>query len=669
MRKRDFLSFLLAGSLTLASSGCVKVERIEPTGPTQTTATAPAEVRPQDDYYYYINKDSVDHATFVYGTSTAADAFDDLIVQNQVKDIVREVLRGTDYEAGSEEDIIRKAYHAYMDYDFDNSPAPQDLVDLLNRIDSASSVEELMEIDAILVRDYALDGILNFFVTNDEHRAGQNILKFHQLQSVLVANFTEVRESDAALDQLKQGGLLISRAMGHEGETAEASGSAVAYLALDIYEATDLEALDDPFGHAVSEDWSFEKACSNFRSFDLKKYLSDSGLTASAIGMVNITDPGQFEKLGELFTETNLEALKIWEMGRLFTKYRRFLVSSSSYEELMGFVQLFYVPKEEQVFQEILEVFYEQTDPLYVERYYTDEMDEALVSMCDDIKGGYEKLIREATWLSEPTRDELLRKLNNLTYITGKDVKRHNNADFRDISGENYYELYRDYLTLMKQQSFRRLTRSSAEDPISMPMQMFNAQYDPCRNLITITVSITNAPFFDSHADYFTNLGGLGFVIAHEMGHAFDSDCILYDSRGVYDPSWIPQEDMDALLERNEKAASYFEQNFTIFGLYHVDGEATLGENYADLGAMECISSLARSDEDLRKLFTNFAACWCSMKTDTAIIDQLAYDVHSPEVIRVNAILSTLPAFIELYDVQEGDGMYIPPEKRISRWH
>lgn len=669
MRKRDFLSLLLVGSLTIASSRCVKVESIKTVPQAETTVTAPSEVRPQDDYYYYINQDSVEGATFQYGTSTAANAFDELIIQNQVKDIIREVVRGSDYEEGSEEDIIKKAYQAYMDYHFDSSSAPQDLVDLLNRIDSVSSVEELMEIDAILVRDYALDGILNFFVTNDEHRAGKEILKFHQIQSVLVAEFTEVRESDAALTDLKQGGLLISRAMGHEAEAAEASGNAIAYLALDIYEGTDPVALDDPFGHAVSEDWTAEKAYANFSSFDLEKYLSASGLDTSSIEFFNITDPRQFEKLGSLFTEENLLGLKIWEMGRIFTKYRRFLVSESSYEELIGFVQLDYVPKEEQVLKEIMEVFYEETDPLYVERYYTDETDTALISMCDDIKGGYAKLISEATWLSEPTRDELLRKLDNITYVTGKDVKRHNNADFKDIFGGNYYELYRNYLTLLKQKSFRNLTEPSAEDPVSMPMQMFNAQYAPCRNRITITVAVTNAPFFDSNADYFTNLGGLGFIIAHEMGHAFDSDCILYDSNGVYDPSWVPQEDMEALVKRNEEAASYFEKNFTIFGLYHVDGKATLGENYADLGAMECISSLARSDEDLERLFRNFAKCWCCMKTDTAIIDQIAYDVHSPEVIRVNAILSTLPAFIEVYDVQEGDGMYIPPKNRISRWH
>ena len=54
---------------------------------------------------------------------------------------------------------------------------------------------------------------------------------------------------------------------------------------------------------------------------------------------------------------------------------------------------------------------------------------------------------------------------------------------------------------------------------------------------------------------------------------------------------------------------------------------------------------------------------------DLAILHQLAYDSHSPEVIRVNAILATVDEFYEVYGVNENDGMYIAPENRISRWY
>ena len=36
----------------------------------------------------------------------------------------------------------------------------------------------------------------------------------------------------------------------------------------------------------------------------------------------------------------------------------------------------------------------------------------------------------------------------------------------------------------------------------------------------------------------------------------------------------------------------------------------------------------------------------------------IAIDVHSPDEIRVNAVLSAQPEFRELYGIEEGDGMY-----------
>ena len=153
------------------------------------------------------------------------------------------------------------------------------------------------------------------------------------------------------------------------------------------------------------------------------------------------------------------------------------------------------------------------------------------------------------------------------------------------------------------------------------------------------------------------------------MGHAFDSNNIVYDQSGSYNPKWIAEEDMKTLLKRNEKAVSYFEDNFTVFGIHHVDGKLTLGENFADLGGMECVTSLAKNKDDLKKIFESYAITWGRKVVDVMLIDQLAYDEHSPAIIRVNAILSAFDCFYDVYDVKEGDGMYIAPEKRISRWY
>ena len=44
----------------------------------------------------------------------------------------------------------------------------------------------------------------------------------------------------------------------------------------------------------------------------------------------------------------------------------------------------------------------------------------------------------------------------------------------------------------------------------------------------------------------------------------------------------------------------------------------------------------------------------------------MAVDVHSPSKIRVNAVLSVQQEFRDLYDIEEGDGMY--QEKMPEIW-
>jgi putative endopeptidase len=199
-----------------------------------------------------------------------------------------------------------------------------------------------------------------------------------------------------------------------------------------------------------------------------------------------------------------------------------------------------------------------------------------------------------------------------------------------------------------------------------MSPQTVNACYAP-NNTVTITVAIMTPPYFDEQADDMTNLGALGFIVAHEVGHAFDSKNIKYDAQGRYNPDWLPAEDLKALEEREKLFSDYF-SSYTILDVYHVDGELTMGENYADMGGMECITSLAKNREELRTLFESFAYSWSELASDTDAIEYLSEDVHSPNKVRVNAVLSSSDAFYEAYDVQPGDAMYVKPEDRVRRW-
>ena len=647
-------------------TGCgAVVVPTESTGETTVKELAPA--RAQDDYFRFINQGRFDEAEFEYGSQASGSSFDIKLVDEQVEGIIKDVAKGSGYKKGSEEDIIKTAYDSFLAYDFKNEPIPEDLMAMIDAADNCKTVDELLKVDAKLVRDYGMEGFFRAAPNVDPFDPQNRVLAFNPYASVLSTSFLDLKESLFAADSVMSDAKVVLATRGYDKETAEKTGKALAYLTIDLYEATDMELAEAQFDYEYTKILKPAEAKALLSNVDLDSYFKEIGFDVSKIKNYALTDEGQLKALNAMMVDENIDALKTWEIANIYNKYQRYI--APHYSQLAGMIKKNYDSIEKQVVDEVQAAFPEETDPIYVERYYTAEMDKKLRDMCDDIKDGYRKLIANATWLSEPTRKELLKKLENIVYVTGSTLERHNNSEYQNIAGKNYYELYINYQRLNTQKQIKKLGEPVSRTDILMEMQVLNACYNPSFNNITITVAIMNDPFFSVDADYYTNLGGLGMVIAHEMGHAFDSNCIVFNSKGEYKPDWIPAEDRATLKARNEKAVRYFEDNFKVFGIYHVDGEQTLGENYADLGAMECIASLAKTKEDRLKLFENYATIWSEMRTDDAIINQVADDVHSPSVIRVNAVLSTVEAFYETYDVKDGDGMYIAPEKRISRWY
>ena len=83
---------------------------------------------------------------------------------------------------------------------------------------------------------------------------------------------------------------------------------------------------------------------------------------------------------------------------------------------------------------------------------------------------------------------------------------------------------------------------------------------------------------------------------------------------------------------------------------------------------MECVTNIIDDKAELERLFRRYAESWCMLMVDSDGIDQLLTDEHSPAKARVNAVLSSNAKFNEVYGLKEGDGMYVAPEERVSRW-
>ena len=78
-------------------------------------------------------------------------------------------------------------------------------------------------------------------------------------------------------------------------------------------------------------------------------------------------------------------------------------------------------------------------------------------------------------------------------------------------------------------------------------------------------------------------------------------------------------------------------------------------------------------DEDIindnyKEFFEAYAKLWADSSSKKQIEQMMLLDNHSPNKIRVNAVLSSMDKFYEVYDIKEGDNMFVPKENRVGLW-
>lgn len=176
------------------------------------------------------------------------------------------------------------------------------------------------------------------------------------------------------------------------------------------------------------------------------------------------------------------------------------------------------------------------------------------------------------------------------------------------------------------------------------------------------------SPFYNVHASREENLGGIGFVIAHEITHAFDNNGAQFDEKGN-SRNWWQASDYTAFGEKCTKVETYFNNIEVAPGIMN-NGKRTLSENIADLGGMACAIEAAKKlpAPDFQKLFQSTAKCWAMTSTKQYMKLLADMDVHSFNKVRTNQLLMNFEEFYKAFGITEKDGMYIAPEKRVSLW-
>ena len=643
-------------------------------------STFDTSVRPQDDFFQYVN------GTWLEETEIPADkssygSFHILYDENQVRlrKIIEDSANKANKTSGSDEQKVGDFYASYMDStkieELGLSPLEEELA-LINNVQSLDGVTGLFAHHSII----GVQRPFRFGVGQDDKNSEEYILffsqsglglpdrdyyfnkgeKFENIRTKYVEYITKILEL-ANEDNATE---IANKVMEMEKDLAKNQWTRVenrdAEKTYNKFEVKKLSGLSPNFnwqlffddaGIAKAENVivrqpsylaSFSNILSNYSIDEWKNYSKVKLLSSFAAELPQTFVDARFDFYGK--------TLRGMEVNRQRWK-RAVSAVNGSLGEILGKV--------------------------YVDKYFKPEAKERMIKLVSNLRLSMADRIKKVDWMSDETKKQALAKLNKFNAKIG------------------YPDKWKDYSKLVvKPNELVLNTIRSAEveynreiDKLGKPIdreewgmtpQTVNAYYNPSMNEVVFPAAILQPPFFNMKADDAVNYGGIGAVIGHEITHGFDDQGRKYDGNGNM-REWWTKEDAERFKERAQVVIDEYNQ-FVPIDTLHINGELTLGENIADIGGLTVsynayqLSLNGQEPPVLngftgnQRVFIGWTQAWRFKARDEYLRNQVLTDPHSYPKYRVLGVLTNIPEFYEAFDIQEGDKLYIPDDKRVKIW-
>lgn len=670
IRKRHRLCGL-AAVLALCSALCGCMGGVEiPEQESKPNTEEPfsiADIRPGDDFYGWCNAAELMEMHIPEDERSVGTLSD---VAKRVDEQTGEIIRGIadssgGYAPGTNEQLIYDLYHlAYDTYTKagDTTAYDEQLAHVVfDDIDAADSIDALCTLWGRLGTKYGLDAAILPSVTPDLYDSSVNALYIQQTYGL--GNLEDAVEHEFYASDLRNQLQRDLSASGIEKEDARERATQITYLLLDIGSVT--EFYDDDKEMVLSESWfpytqaELAGRLHNITCGDLLRLLAIPDYT----GGIVLANEAQFFMIESLLDDAHLQAWKDYTRCCFVEQFSMTLPGSCG-----GMNAVDGMTPEDFAVMAVNVMLPREVGELYAEAFLTENVRGDATRMCQEILDEYAVLISGADWLSADGKAALLSKLRGITCFVGADVPHEVDPADAGRIGKSLLEMQFLDCARQRREELAMLGQPAERNGFSMmPPQTVNACYDPQANCFTITAAILNAPIYDPEADHAANLGSIGTIIGHEISHAFDDKGMDYDAAGCYRPEWMPEADREAFAEIRTRAAEYY-SGFTVMDTYRVKGRKTLGENLADISGVQCALAIAGTPDKQKLVLEHYADTWKELTLDSDAKLQIETDVHSPGPVRVNAVVACFDEFYSIYDVQEGDKLYVAPADRIRRW-
>lgn len=631
---------------------------------------------PSGDFYSYINADWLEKTSLSDGSVTTSDLSRiESELNTKVGDIIFYLYRryfndGAEYGENTDEYRIITAYSAAANMGHRDKIGFEPIRELLDMIDKIGNKEQLS--DAIITLEKSgFTTVLPLAADVSVFDSSQYTLSVSGFYTGVSAQLLKGDDSEKYLGYYRE---YISELLKLSGDENPDNTSA---YAAELCKAIALEkdaAADRASLAQTVEEWSPERLEKTYSGLNVKKILTELG---RADKNIVVYDPKATAAAGAISTEQNIDKIKAYLKAALLDSSAAYLTSDAFYAYRNYKNKVFGVSDNSIPADYAVGITRElmgwELSNLYIDMYFPETSKDNIKKLTQDIIAQYEKIIGSSGRLTPQTRAAAIKKMKSISVNAAfpDDFGEYINRDYkmRPTSDGGSLMEYKTTKANSAAENFKKLITDNASAKRggwTIYPYTANAMYDPVSNSITIPAGILQAPLYEASATYEENLGGIGFVIAHEISHAFDSVGAYFDESGNINKWWTEQ-DYNSFGELCQKIIDEYNR-INIDG-ENIDGALTLNENIADIAAMSCIIELAKDKKcDMPRMFSAYAKTWRTKSTSEYQKYLIKTDSHSPSKIRVNRVLSNFDDFAECYEITEGDGMFIPPDRRINIW-
>ena len=641
--------------------------------------TGKTEASAKDNYYLYVNKEDILKLEIPDGESYAGPRAD---YDAQRNSDIQALFEG-ERPDGHDPRLAFDLYRLMNDWEGRDALGAAPLKELTDEVESLSSIEELSDYLALTPPEETLAGLWYCAIQSDPNDADRYIITVHPSGLFLEDSaeyFNPTKEGRQILEERTALFINLMKKIGYTEKEAEAKiDNCIEFekMLASSY-PTQAEKGSPSYTRRTSNYYSREELLEAQKNLPILDTI-ENGCGFPEADEFRVTWPVYLDKLSEVYTQENLPLIR----DTLIVRGADAVVAS----RLDSQCYIWSLPADGQDKNDPLAEYRDTSvslvsgrlvwsvSKLYADTYLSEQDKETVSTLVDEVIEEYRDIIEEADFLSEDTRKEALAKLDTMKkHVMYPDDWTPFGYEDLDITPKEEGGTFWDaYIALERYDRLKSIEEyqkpvdkeiwSSAPD--NSPAGT-NCAYDPYTNSIYISGGYVRSRY-GSDTSKEELYATVGTTIGHEIGHAFDYNGSKYDKDGNR-KNWWTDEDAERFRKKNEKLAKYLSSIHPWEGKY-TRGNIKTGEAAADMTGVKCMLRLAQKDPsfDYDAFFRAYARGRLILVTPE-FAGAYDDDPHPMDYQRVNVTLQQFDEFMSLYDINEGDGMYLAPEDRVAVW-